>query len=173
MLDLNVTLEQVEKSSKDELKKILKTNATIAGLTALKHKQVKHKKIKHIKYESLRLQPYPRSPVIQQEAQTISALRSKCVRTVRTNFSKMYKNRIDCPLQCNKEAPQVDTQEHLLTCSRIKIQNPDSIRIHDVFVDLKDQEHVGILISKILRERTRLLELETSLPGAILGQSAL
>ena len=53
MLDLNVTWEQVEKSSKDELKKILKTNATIVGLTALKHKQVKHKKIKHIKYESL------------------------------------------------------------------------------------------------------------------------
>ena len=29
MLDLNVTWEQVKKSSKDELKKILKTNATI------------------------------------------------------------------------------------------------------------------------------------------------
>ena len=85
----------------------------------------------------------------------------------------MYKNRINCPLQCHKEAPQVDTQEHLLTRSRKKIQNPDSIGIQDVFEDLKDQEHVGIFISMILRERTRLLELETSLPGAILGQSAL
>ena len=90
------------------------------------------------------MQPYLRSPVIKQkEAQTISAPRSKCVRSVHTNFSKMYKNRIDCFLQCNKEAPQVDTQEHLLTCSRIKIQNPDSIRIQDVFEDLTDQEHCG------------------------------
>ena len=39
MLDSNVTWEQVERSSEDDLKNILKTNATIAGLTALKHKQ--------------------------------------------------------------------------------------------------------------------------------------
>ena len=42
-----------------------------------------------------------------------------------------------------------------------------------MFKNLKNQDHVDTLVSKILRERTRLFELETSLPGAIQGKSDL
>ena len=43
-----------------------------------------------------------------------------------------------------------------------------------MFEDQEDQEKAGKLVLKILRERSRLIdELETSLPGAILGQCAL
>ena len=121
------------------------------------------------------MQPYLRSANLHQdEAQVITACRSKCVRTIRSNFSKMYKNRLFCPLKCSQENPQIDTQEHLLMCTEIKIQNTNNVKIQDMFEDQEDQEKAGKLVLKILRERSRLIdELETSLPGAILGQCAL
>ena len=59
-------------------------------------------------------------------------------------------------------------------CTKIKIQNTNNVKIQDMFEDQEDQEKAGKLVLKILRERSRLIdELETSLPGAILGQCAL
>ena len=86
----------------------------------------------------------------------------------------MFKNRLFCPLQCNQENPQIDTQEHLLTCTNIKTPNTNNLRIQNVFQELEDQEKIGKLVCKILQEKIRLIdEFETSLPGAILDQSAL
>ena len=135
---------------------------------------MQHKKVKHIEYKSLQLQPYLTSPNIhKEEAHVITACRSKCVKNVRSNFGKMFKNRLFCPLQCNKENPQIDTQEHLLTCTTINISNTNKLRIQDVFQELEDQEKIGKLVFKILQKRARLIdELETSLPGAILDQGA-
>ena len=107
IVDLNVTWQLVEDISKDDLKKLVKTNATNVGLKALNCIHTKHKQVKHIKYNALHLQPYLRSPIIQQEkVQVINALRSKCVKTVRCNFSRMFHNRLSCPLNCNDETSQ-------------------------------------------------------------------
>ena len=115
-------------------------------------------------YSSLNLQPYFSSPDINnKEEHVISALRSQCVKTIRSNFSKMFHGRINCPLKCNQETPPVDTQEHLLTCTKIKKLNPYGVKIKDVFGDLKDQENIGKLVLQILRDRKRILEeMETS-----------
>ena len=86
----------------------------------------------------------------------------------------LFKNRLFCPLQCNQENPQIDTQEHLLTCTKIKIQNTNNLKIQDLFQEVDSQENIGKLLVEILQKRTRLInELETSLPGAILDQGSL
>ena len=74
----------------------------------------------------------------------------------------MYKNRLFCPLKCNQENPEIDTQEHLFKCTKLKVLNINNVKIHDVFDNQDKQENVGKLVFKILRERNRLIdELET------------
>ena len=177
MINLNTSYEEIKNTNKILLKKHLKTNATSAAFRYLKGKLHKHKKIKHIQYSSLKMQPYLRNPNIHyEETHVITALRSKCVRNVRSNFSKMYKNRIFCPLKCNQESEQIDTQEHLLTCSKINIPNSSDNGIQGVYLDQHSQESVGKLVLKILKERKRLLEDQQGredLPGVNLDQSTL
>jgi hypothetical protein len=117
MLDLGTTYEEITCKNKVELKRILKSNARNACFQELKTKLLGHRKVKHIKYNTFEIQPYLRSKYLHpEEVQTITALRSKCVKSVKSNFSAMHKNRIHCPLKCNIENPQIDTQDHLLTC---------------------------------------------------------
>ena len=71
-----------------------------------------------------------------EEAKEVASLRSKCVKSVKSNFGRMFQNRIHYPLLCDKESPHVDTQEHLLTCKQIKYT------ISDVFGSLNDQENI-------------------------------
>ena len=164
MEDLNISYEEVTQSNKVDLKKKLKVLANNASFIELKNRLKTHKKVRHIHYNSLQLQPYLSSPDIhKEEAHVISALRSQCVKTIRSNFSKMFHGRINCPLKCYQETPPVDTQEHLLTCTKIEILNTNGLRIKDVFGDLKDQENIGKLVLQILRDRKRILEeMETS-----------
>ena len=70
----------------------------------------------------------------------------------------MYKNRIHCPLLCNSENPQIDTQDHLLICTSLNIENPLNLTMQCVFADIDQQEAIGKLICKTLRKRKKLLE---------------
>ena len=93
MKDLGVSYEEVAQYTKVDLKKKLKVLATNASFVELKKKLLQHKKVKHIEYKSLQLQPYLTSPNIhKEEAHVITACRSKCVKNVRSNFGKMFKN---------------------------------------------------------------------------------
>ena len=65
----------------------------------------------------------------------IAALRSKCSSNSEVILVEyMYKDIIHCPLQCDKENPHLNTQEHLLTCKQINITNEDNLNISSVFV---------------------------------------
>ena len=120
-------------------------------------KILKHKKVRHIEYSSLTMQPYLRSPILQHgEAQVVAALRSKCVKSVKSNFGKMFQNRIHCCLLCDKEKPHVDTQEHLLICKQIKYTNENYLTISAVYRSLSDQKNIGRLVAKCIREKKLL-----------------
>ena len=124
MEDLNITYTQIQNSDKVTMKASLKKNATFVAFNSLKSKLMKHKKVKHIHFESLKIQPYLRSNILHaKEKETLTALRSKCVRNVRINFTKMFKNRLECPLQCENENPKLDSQEHLLLCTKLNPMN--------------------------------------------------
>ena len=75
-----------------------------------------------------------------------------------SNFSAMHKNRIHCPLKCNIENPQIDTQDHLLSCSSVKVENPLQVTIQSTYSDITQQEAIGKLICNILKKRRKLLE---------------
>ena len=86
----------------------------------------------------------------------------------------MYKYRLNFPLQCS-ETPQLDSQRHILNCSRLNTDVSKNISIESVNGTAEDQELIGPIISRLLRQRTRLLDeiTETSLPGADLDHSTL
>ena len=156
------------------MKKTVKVSATNASFKELKIKLMKHKKVKHIQYDSLKMQPYLRSDTLQaEERQTITALRSKCVRSIKTNFSTMFKKRLNCPLDCNIENPYIDTQDHVLICNKLKISNPLKLVIGGVFGALEEQEQTGILFAQCMRQRTRQIDELNNPPGDVLDQSTL
>ena len=70
----------------------------------------------------------------------------------------MFKNRITCPLQCNKESPIQDTQDHILIFNKLKEPNTLNLIIWVVFGPVEEQEEVGQLLSKAMRQRTGLLD---------------
>ena len=158
MLDLGTTYEEIACKNKADIKKILKTNARNACFKELKTKLLGHRKVKHLEYKTFEIQPYLRSKHLHpEEAQTITALRSKCVKSVKSNFSAMHKNRIHCPLKCNIENPQIDTQDHLLSCSSVKVENPLQVTIQSTYSDITQQEAIGKLICNILKKRRNFL----------------
>ena len=89
---------------------------------------------------------------------------------VRHNFTKMYKKSLKCPLQCNVESPQEDTQEHILVCD--KLSQGNQIDINDIFAsDVEEQAKIAKIISPLLRRRKQLLEDQedpSCLPGAFI-----
>ena len=61
MLDLNITLKDIEESTKVTLKKLIKESATTVSFAVLNKQLLKHNKVKHIEYKLLQRQPYLRS----------------------------------------------------------------------------------------------------------------
>ena len=98
-----------------------------------------------------------------------------CVRNVRMNFQNMYKYRLSCPLQCNKEAPKPDTQQNLLICPKLNTEFSKQLSIDQANGQPKEQDQIATLLSRLLRQRTRILEetQDTSLPGAFSDHSNL
>ena len=85
LVEKDITMKYVEESTKKDAKKTLKPSATNASFAVLKKKIMKCKKLKHIQYNFLEMQPYLRRDKLQfEDRQIITALRSKCVRSVQT-----------------------------------------------------------------------------------------
>ena len=176
MKSLTVTQTQVETFPKHDLKKVLKSSANAAAFEELKSKQGKHNKVKHLVYDKFEIQQYLINPnIYSSDKHTITAVRSQCVRNIKINFPKMYKYRLNCPLQCNTDTPQPDTQRHLLNCPKLNKQTSTNLNIDQVNSISTEQELIAPILSRIIRLRSRLLDDQekTSLPGAILDHSTL
>ena len=73
-------------------------------------------------------------------------------------LGQSFLNRIHCPLLCDEENHQVDTQEHLLTCKKINSTNTNNLSIRSVFGSLSDQENIGREVARIQREKARIID---------------
>jgi hypothetical protein len=172
---LNLTYEQVTSSqiSKIQLKKLLRQYATNAAFKELTKKLEKHTKVKDIKYERLEMQQYLKSEnLTSEETHVLAAVRSKCVRNVKMNFRKMYKDNVNCPLECNKVSPEIDDQNHILTCTVLNPVVQHETVLGDVFEEGVEQETSAKVFSILIRQRKRLLDKKHNLPGDILDQCA-
>ena len=137
-----------------------------AAFSELKNKQIGHSKVRDIKYETLEKQPYLTSPLFTNEdVNTLSNLRSHTTRGIRDNFQNLYKNNLNCPLKCwPSDAPPVqDTQQHLLFCSRLEIdQNTtvttDVVQYDDIYGNVTQQKVAATLFTQLLACRNKLLD---------------
>ena len=166
-----------ETMTKAALKKKLKQTALKSAFAELYTNAQKGTKGKHLKYNSLEMQVYLKSDKLtQNEKIMLTAIRTSCVKTLKGNFSNMFKVCQHCPLGCNTEAPQEDTQEHLLKCPNLgEVSNVDYDFMHagDVEQSLLSKEFI-----LRMETRSRLLEEQEAsqcchLPGGIPDQSTL
>jgi hypothetical protein len=173
---LNMTYEQVTsaQTSKMQLKKMLKLNATDAAFKSLRTKLEKHTKVKDIKYERLEMQQYLKSgQLTTEETNILAALRSKCVKDVKMNFKNMFKNDVHCPLSCNKENPEIDDQTHILKCTVLNTEVEHETVHSDIYEEGEKQEISAKVFAILIRQRKRLLEKDKdNLPGDNLDQCA-
>ena len=98
----------------------------------------------------------------------LTALRSHCVRGVKTNFSHFYKDHLDCPLQCNPENPFMDTQEHILTCKILHdVPHMEETNIKYIYGTVSQQQKIAKTFCYFIKKREQVLEsLTKCLPGA-------
>ena len=167
--NLSITYEDI--ITNKITKQMLKTLATNAAFQELKEKLDSHKKVKHLEYKTLEIQPYLLSDGLSEDIRkTLTALRSHRLKVIRHNFPKMYKMSLKCPLECNKEVPQEDTQEYILSCN--KLSKGTKLKL-DCIVnnDFEEQAKVANHVAVLLRKRLKLIEVQddsnTSLPGAL------
>ena len=173
---LGLSYEQVssENVSKPMLKKMLKENAQTAAFGELFEQLQRSTKTRTIKYNRLELQGYLRSTPDTDVMNTITAVRSKCLRGIKANFPNMYKMCQHCPLNCNSEEPQEDTQEHILCTVLGRRSNVDIEFMHAESVD---QRKLGEEISIRMTKRAQILEDRPAssaccrLPGALPDRS--
>ena len=155
-------------------KAYLKTSVRNVAFKELMSKLNEHTKVKHIRYEKFEMQQYlAEDSLSRDEASMLTALRSHCVRGIKMNFKKMFKMCLKCPLQCDSETPQDDTQDHILKCKLL--ENHLGGNINHITGNIDEQTQIAKIITKLMRKRTHLLEqIEDStsgIPGAPLDQS--
>ena len=160
IIRLGLTHKEIENGeiSKQELRKCVRSVA----FSQLRAIQSKGTKTKTIKYFEFQMQEYLRSEINREEMTTLTCIRSMCVRGVKTNFKKMYKLCLHCPLRCDSENPYDDTQEHVLRCSKLGGSNIEMDCMHASVVD---QCELARQFSRLMTERTTLLEEQSDDPS--------
>ena len=174
---LGMTYQEIasETTTKDMLKAALKNNAKTAAFGELLKDISKSTKAQNLKFNKLEIQDYLKSDKFtKEEASMLTALRSKCVKGIRSDFKSMQKC-IHCPLNCDAKDPAEDTHEHILNCTKLSGSNVPLEFIHGSTVE---QSLISTSFSALMRERSRILEekddpSQCCLPGANLDQCSL
>ena len=155
--DLGLTYDQV--TSNTMTKAALKSHARNVAFEYLKEVQSNHSKVMHINYSTFQTQPYLQSECIsKKEAETLTALRSQCLRGIRNNFPKMFERKLSCPLKCFPSgSEQDDTQQHILNCKMLSTET--QMNISDIFsYNVEEQARLANMVNKLMRKREKLLE---------------
>ena len=172
-IDIPFDITFVESSGVEDYRRAIKNGIRKAALVHLKNKQKTHTKVKDIVYDKLEPQPYLRSPLFTNEENSLLfALRTRTARTFRGNFSNLYGGRVECSLKCwslaMHEPPPKDSQEHILGCNMIQLEDTsianDKIEYGDLFADVLRQKEAVTLYTMLIEERERILSSEEPNP---------
>ena len=114
-LDIYVDLEVMASLSTDCCKKFIYEKIEERVLCYLNEIKLQHTKVMHIKHEQLELQSYfmPQNQINVQLTKFIFHAKTRMLK-VRHNYKNMFRD-LSCPLGCGGD----DTQEHILTCTKI------------------------------------------------------
>ena len=88
----------------------------------------------------------------------VQALRSHCVRGIKHNFSKMYKQNLKCSLNCSDENVFEDTQEHVLYCKILNNSVQETPLIHYMYGDTYQQNQLSKKFCTLMGTREHILE---------------
>ena len=168
-ISLNMSEDEIIMMKEDKYKVIVKKKVRQAAFNYLKQLKVKHSKMDNLVYEKLEMSKYLNSPMFDfHNIQMLFAIRTRTVRTIKTDFSGMYPD-VDCPMGCG----QTDTLPNILTCPVLQVHmmtdslTNDAVKYEDVFsTDIKKQKQVTELFRQLLEIRGKKLNCQ---PAAITG----
>ena len=148
----------MEKVENGEIsKQMLKKHVKDVAFGHLRADLSKGTKASTIRYDTFQMQEYLRSDSMnKEEMEMLTNMRSSCVRGVKYNFKSMHKVCLHCPLECNIANPQVDTQEHVLECT--KIGGGSNMDINFMHASLVEQSQLAKVFSARMAKRTTLRE---------------
>ena len=139
-----------------------------------------HSKVNNIKYKELEIHNYLKSPLFEDEQnKLLYTLRTRTLDSVKANFKNQYGGKVDCPLVSwnHGDPPSEDTQQHLLSCPKIKIELKseemacENIKYEHLFGNTLQQKEVIVLFTNTLNARENLKKKMTNPPGDNLDPS--
>ena len=159
-LQLDISLDDIKRMSKECFKKKVKHAASAKAFTWLNEKKQNLKKIKNVCNEKFEMNQYFSSSILSTDQKKILfQLRSKML-PLKSNYHNMYKDDF-CPLCVTiRQEYFTDNQEHLLNC---KVVN-ETAEVTEIEVDYNDifseniskQEKITIILDNKFNKRKKL-----------------
>ena len=155
--DINLTDEEIKKTSKYVFSKIVRKKVDKSAMEYLNGKAAKHSKSIDLMKTDRMKEKYIVDPRLSlSDCQLLFKLRTRMT-PVKTNFPSMWNRDVACRL-CNGVV-EIESQEHLLKCSRIKqyVQVPEGIKYSDIFGPVDKQLEIVKIFNKVLRQQEIML----------------
>jgi hypothetical protein len=141
------------------LRNFIKQKVDEKALLFLNQRKLKHSKVLHIKHEKLEMQEYlcPSNVRSLELSKFLFSARTRML-DIGANFSNKYRNKVKCKLGCE----ELDTQQHLLQCSRLSendlVQTNRIYKYDDLFSSqVEDQLAMASILSTKYKKRKSIL----------------
>ena len=127
-LKINLSMEEIQMSTKNHFKALVKENMRREAFVYLMDIKASHSKTKNLVYDKLTIQDYltSYSPLTLKEKKFVFSARCRMTE-VRCNFKT---GQMD--LKCRKCREEEESQEHLLKCPEL-LKCPDQMKYLDLF----------------------------------------
>ena len=117
-LDIGLDLETIKTLSKDSFKAFIEKKINTKALEYLNKLKSKHSKVMHVVHKNLKVQEYFEAAHVEDTcmAKFIFHARTRML-NVKANYKSQYlKTDMNCPMGC----PVLDSQEHVILCTKIE-----------------------------------------------------
>ena len=154
-LNISISFDEIKSLKKEKYKSIVKEAIEKKAFQDLLQMKENHSKGKEIVYGGLQMRKYLRSPNISiEKAKLLLQLRSRMA-PFRENYRGMYPSDSACPL-CESGTP--DTQQHIISCQKIKLQSSEKIQYSWLFGNNPDKLlKVANVFQEAMKQRESLL----------------
>ena len=148
-LEMSPDLNEVKQASSYTFKNDVKKRIVKDALKYLNYEKASHSKVLHIVHTEMELQDYlsPTSGLVSLEAKFIFMLRTRML-DIKSNYQGKH-TELSCPL-CETET---DTQQHILQCDKLKIENELIKKIPEYDELFGRNLDSKIMISRIIKSR--------------------
>ena len=151
-LEIALDLENIKTLSKDSFKAFIENKINAKALEYLNKLKSKHSKVMHVVHKKLKLQEYFEASRVEDTcmAKFIFHARTRMLNFKANYKSKYLKTNMNCPMGC----PVLDTQEHVLFCTKIESNCLNSEKNEPNYIDLfSEDSSKQKTIAKIIKGR--------------------